>query len=113
MEIEVLPLTCRASIERASSFALNAQHKLRERPILQHFLHDLRFLQEGVPYLEASHLKIEAPAHGLINGNDAVCNLHSAIGGIDQCVRRRLPRQLPGAVMSSQDGQDTLERVAD
>ena len=84
MEIEVLPLTRRTNVERSFSFALDAKDELRNGPILQHFLHDLGMLQQGIPYLEASHFKIEAPAHGLVNGHDAIGNLRCPVGGIDQ-----------------------------
>ena len=62
--------------------------------VLQHFLHDFRMLQEHIPDLEAAHLKVEAPAHCLVNGDNAVSYFGGEVRRVDQRVRCCLAGQL-------------------
>ena len=72
MEIEVLALSGCAGIERTLPGGLDALYQVWQFAARHDFLQGFRVLQEGIPYFETAHVEVEAPTHGLVNGDDTI-----------------------------------------
>ena|SRR6266487_1396829 len=73
MKVEVL--SGFANVEGSLPLFLYALYKLRQWPILQHFVQNIRMLQQRIPCLKTAHLEVEAPAHRFIHGYNAIGDL--------------------------------------
>src|ERR1700720_138318 len=75
---EVLAVSRRANIKGTLPFSLNAPYQFRQLCItggLHYFIQRCWMWQERIPYLKTAQIKIEAPAHGFVNDNDAIRDL--------------------------------------